>query len=82
MLPIPSVVEVNGLDSGVRVKGLFVKQDGTTNVVSSEEVIREALVLKILNRFLKSNHVPLPPQSVLRWLLQCLVEVHVFSSRC
>ena len=60
MLPVSVVVEVNGLERDVRVKGVFAKQDSATNVVSNVEVIREALVLKILNRFLKSNHVPFP----------------------
>ena len=58
MLPVSVVVEVNGLDSDVRVKGVFVKQDSTTSMMGNVEVIREALALKILNRFLNSNHVP------------------------
>ena len=62
MLPVSVVVEVNGLDSDVRVIGVFVKQDSTTSIMGDVEVIREALVLKILNRFLKSNQVPFRPQ--------------------
>ena len=36
----------------------FVKQDSTTGVMSNVEVIREAHVLKILNRLSKSSQVP------------------------
>ena len=59
MLPIPGVVEVNGIDLDVRVKGVIVEQDSTTSIVGNVEVIREAPVLEILNRFLESNHVPI-----------------------
>ena len=35
MLPISVVVEVNGLDSDVRVNGVFVKQDSTTSIMGT-----------------------------------------------
>ena len=46
MLPISSVVEVNGLSFDVRMKDVVVKE------------IREALVQEILNRLLERNHAP------------------------
>ena len=58
MLTISSVVEENGLDFDVRVKGVLVEQDSTASVVGNVKVIREALVLEVLNRFLERNHVP------------------------
>ena len=58
MLPVSVVVKVNGLHGDVRVKGVFVEQECTTSIVSDTEMICEALVLKVLSRFLKSNHVP------------------------
>ena len=60
MLPVSVVVKVNGLDGDVRVQGIFVKQDSTTSIMGNVEATREALVLKLLNRFLESNHVPFP----------------------
>ena len=60
MLPISIVVEVDGLDSDVRGKGVFVKQDSTTIIMGNVEVIREALVLEVLDRFLHRNNVPFP----------------------
>ena len=79
MLLVSVVVEVNGLDRDVRVKDVFDKQDSATNVVSNVEVIRVALVLKILKRFLKRNHVPLLRNALQRHLL-CLVEAQRSSS--
>ena len=49
-LPIPGVVEVNGLDFNVSVKGILVEQDSTANVVGEVKVIREATVLEVLDR--------------------------------
>ena len=60
MLPISIVVEVDGLDSDVRVKGVFVTQDSTTSIMGDVEVIREALVLEVLDRFLDGNNVSFP----------------------
>ena len=60
MVPVSVVVEVNGLHGDVRVKCVFVEQDCTTSIVSDVEVICEALVLEVLNRFLKTSHVPFP----------------------
>ena len=62
MLPVSVVVEVNGLHGDVRVKCVFVEQDCTTNKMSDVEVICEALVLEVLNPFLKffTSHVPFP----------------------
>ena len=57
MLPISGVVEVNGLDFDVRVKGVLVEQDRTSSVVRNVKVIREALVLGVHDRLLERNHV-------------------------
>ena len=54
MLPISIVVEVDALDSGVRLKCVFVQEDSTTSIMGNVEVIREALVLEV------PNHVPFP----------------------
>ena len=53
-------MEVNRLDFDVRVKGVLVKQDSTASEVGNAKVIREALVLEVLNRLLERNHVPFP----------------------
>ena len=38
----------------------FFEQDSKTSVMGDVKVIREALVLEVLDRFLESNHVPFP----------------------
>ena len=58
MLPIPGVVEVNGLDFDVRVKGVLIEQDSAASVVGNVKVIREALVLEVIDCLLERNHVP------------------------
>ena len=58
MLPISSVVEVNGLDFDLRVKVVLVEQDSIASVVGNAKVIRETLVLEVLNRFVEGNDVP------------------------
>ena len=65
MLPISVVVEVNGLDSDVRLKGDFVKQDSATCIMCNVEVIRGALVLKVLAR---EQSRAISTQCVLQWL--------------
>ena len=76
MLPISIVVEVDALDSGVRLKCVFVQEDSTTSIMGNVEVIREALVLEV------PNHVAISPQCVLQWHFLCLVEAQDSSSRC
>ena len=51
-------MEVNGIDFDVRVKGVHVEQDSTTREMGYVKVIRETLVLEVLDRFLERNHVP------------------------
>ena len=58
MLSVSVVVQVNGLHGDVRVKSVLVEHDSATGVMSNVRMVSEALVLKVLNRFLKSNHVP------------------------
>ena len=41
------------------MKGVFVEHDSATSEMRNVEVVCEGRVLKVLNRFLKSNHVPL-----------------------
>ena len=41
----------------VRVKSVLVDQDSTTSEMCSVNVVREALVLKVLHRFLERNNV-------------------------
>ena len=64
MLPISTTVDVDGIDLDVRVKS--VEQDSTSSKVGNIEMVREALVLKALNRFLWRNNVPFAC-SVLQW---------------
>ena len=52
MLPISGVVNVDGVELDVRVKSVFVRENGATGEVGNEEVIQEALVWKVLVRFL------------------------------
>ena len=75
MLSVSVVVKVNGLHGDVRVKGVLVEHDSATGVMSNVKVVREALVLKVLNRFLKSNQLPFSAQCVLQWHLLCLDQV-------
>ena len=63
MLPVSVVLNLNGLHGDVRVKGVLVEHNSTTSIMGNVEVIREALVLKILN---------------LQWHLLCL-EVQDFK---
>ena len=58
MLPVSGVVKVRGLNSDVRVKRVLVEQDNTTSEMGNAKVIREALVLEVLDRLLERNHVP------------------------
>ena len=82
MLPVPSVVEVDGLDRDVRVKGVLVEQDSTTNVMGNEEMSQEALLLEVLDRFLKSNHVPFPRNVFSNDTVSASSKVLDSSSRC
>ena len=58
MLPIPGVVELNGLDLDVQVKNVLIEQDSTPSVLGIVKVIREALAVEVLDRLLERNHVP------------------------
>ena len=58
LLPISSVVEVNGVDLDVRLTSVLVEQDSTTSEMGNVKVIREALVLEVFDRLLQSNDVP------------------------
>ena len=40
------------------MKRVLVEQDSTTGVMGNVKVVREALVLEVLDRFLKGNNVP------------------------
>ena len=60
MFPIPGVVKVNGLDFDARVKGVVIEQDSTASVVVNARVMREALVLEVIDCLLERNHVPFP----------------------
>ena len=80
MLPVSVVVKVNGLHGDVRVKGVLVEHDSAYGERSIVKVVREGHVLKVLNRFLKSNPVPIFPQCVLQWHPLCLVEAPDSSS--
>ena len=80
MLPVPSVVEVDGLDRDLRVKGVLVEQDSTTNVMGNEEMAQEALLLEVLDRFLKS--VPFPRNVFSNDTVSASSEVLDSSSRC
>ena len=53
MLPISITVDVDGINLDVRVKS--VEQDSTSSKVGNIEMVREALVLKVLSRFLQRN---------------------------
>ena len=64
MLPISITVDVDGINLDVRVKS--VEQDSTSSKVGNIEMVREALVLKALNRLLWRNNVPFA-RSVLQW---------------
>ena len=55
MLPVSGVVEANELHGDVHMKSVFFKQDCTANIMSDADVIREELVLEVLNRFLWRN---------------------------
>ena len=57
MYTVSVVMKVNGLHSDVRLKSVLVEHDSATSDMSNVEVVCEALVLKIVNRFLKSIRV-------------------------
>ena len=44
----------------VRMEGVLVKQDGARGEVGDVEMIREALVLQVIDRFLYCDDVPFP----------------------
>ena len=81
MLPISRVVEVNGLDTDVRVKGVLVEQDSTASVVGNVKVIREARAGGTRSPPGAQSHA-ISPQCVFQWHLLCLVEVQGSSSGC
>ena len=58
MLPIPGIVEVNGADLNVRMKGVIVEKNSASGVMSHMKMTRQAFVLKVLNCLLQSNDVP------------------------
>ena len=49
---------LDGINLDVRVKSVPVEQDSTSSKVGIFEMVREALVLKVLNRLLWRNNVP------------------------
>ena len=51
-------MKVNGLHIDVRVKSVLVEHDSATSEMSNVEVVRDGRALQVLNRFLKSDHVP------------------------
>ena len=53
------IVYVDRAYTYVRVKGVLVQQDGAPGEVGDVEIIREALVLQLINRFQKCDDVPL-----------------------
>ena len=65
MLPISITVYVDGINLDVRVRS--VEQDSTPSKRCNIDMVREALVLKALNRLLWRNNVPFA-RSVLQWL--------------
>ena len=58
LLPISSVVDADGTNVDVRVKSVLLQQDSTNSIMDNMKVVREALVIKLLDRFLECNHVP------------------------
>ena len=50
-------MDVDGINLDVRVKSVAVEQDGTSSKVGKKEMVREALVLKVLNRLQWRNNV-------------------------
>ena len=50
-------MKVIGLHGDVRVKGVLVEHDSATSEIRNVEVVCEGRVLKVLNHFLKSDHV-------------------------
>ena len=58
MYPVSVVMKVNGLHCDVRVKSVLVEHDNATSEMSNVEMVCERRVLKVLHRFLKSDHVP------------------------
>ena len=60
MLPIPSIVEVNGADLDDRVERVPVEQNCTSGVMSHMKMTRQVFVLEVLNCVLQSNDVPSP----------------------
>ena len=49
---------VDGINLDVRVNSVAVEQDSTSSKVGNFEMVREALVSKVLNRLLWRNNVP------------------------
>ena len=71
MLTVSVVVEVDGLDSDVRVTSVFVKQDSTTGELINVKVVCAGCVPRAIY-----------PPCVLQRHLLCLVEAPDSSSMC
>ena len=52
LLPSSGVVNVDGVNPDVRMESFLVIQDGAASEVGNVELVHEALVLEILDRFL------------------------------
>ena len=60
MLPIPSVVEVNGADFDVRVEGVNFEKKLNIRRNEQMDMTRQVFVLEVLDCVLQSNDVPFP----------------------
>ena len=82
LLPISGVVDVDGVELGVRVKSVFVRENGATGEVGNEEVVQEALMWKVLRPLLVMHSRAIFLQCAPQWPLVSLVGVHDSSSEC
>ena len=65
MFAVSVVMEVNGLHCDVRVTGVLFGHDSANVVMGNVKVVREGLVLKVLNRSREEQSRAIFPQCVL-----------------
>ena len=74
-------MEVDGINFDVRVKSVLVEQDNTSSEMGNFKVVREALVLKVLDRC-EAQWCAICLQYALQWPLPSVVGVQNSSSGC